>query len=286
MSRPVRGPGAHIDADTVIGELRLLRGGGVRCALLVEGASDVRFWEPHVVEGVELVLCGGRAALLEAQGRAVTRALGWVWAAADADCDRLEGRLALIERLAYTDAHDLEVTLASLVGLERLLRVHADRDRLRAFIGGPPAAVAAVCAAADALGRLRWCARRAQPAPPMDWLKPLRFFDAGALTLDLPALYAEAAAQGLGADAAAVAAAVAALPAADPWQVMQGHDLVALLSGALRGALGGKGPGRDAGDVERALMMGVDVAALRGSAMGQALSGPGSPLGEVGAGGA
>jgi hypothetical protein len=280
VSAALRGPGAAIDEHTVRAELRLLHTAGLRCALLVEGPSDARFWQGHLRPGAAAVICGGRHTLLAVLTCAAAKGQGWVWGAADADCDRLEGALRMVPQLAYTDAHDLEATLAMVGGLRRLLLVHGDAAKVTAWAAKGQAAEEALLHAAADLGRLRWLARRAAVSPSMDWLVAPRFFDPATLSLRWGDVLRAAAQKGLGASPADVQAALDALPPADPWQLAQGHDLVHLVSAALGGVLGGSGSGRAPGDVERALCVGVGREALAQTAMGAALRsvGGGGPL--------
>jgi len=79
-------------------------------------------------------------------------------------------------------------------------------------------------------------------------------------TVDVPSLHAAVVAQGHFADAASLAAALDTLPAADPWLVVQGHDLVHVLSIGLARVLGLREPGSDR--IGAALRLAVDRAEL------------------------
>ena len=107
MSAALRGPGAAIDEHTVRAELRLLHTAGLRCALLVEGPSDARFWQGHLRPGAAAVICGGRHTLLAVMTGAAAKGQGWVWGAADADCDRLEGALGNVSNMLEELAMDM-----------------------------------------------------------------------------------------------------------------------------------------------------------------------------------
>lgn len=109
--------------------------------LLLEGDFDLRFWEmrlnPRALRPVE---CGGKptvlATLNQLHGQAVVqRVLGLV----DADFDRLLGHVQS-PRVVQTDETDLETTLLLLqcslptqMNMERLVAVSVDADKRNAF---------------------------------------------------------------------------------------------------------------------------------------------------------
>lgn len=109
--------------------------------LLLEGDFDMRFWEtrlnPRALRPVE---CGGKSAVLDTlellRGQAVVqRVLGLI----DADFDRLLGHMRS-PRVVQTDETDLETTLLLLqcsaptqMNMERLLAVTVDTEKRNTF---------------------------------------------------------------------------------------------------------------------------------------------------------
>jgi hypothetical protein len=88
------------------------------------------------------------------------------------------------------------------------------------------------------LGRLRWAARRQGWQLSVDHLRLHEDVLARpSMTLDEEALHRHAAGR-VALPVEDVVAAVAALPEADPWHVIQGHDAVGLLVGLLKGRYG------------------------------------------------
>lgn len=196
------------------------------------------------------------------------RPIPGVVALADPDYDRLEGRLPSSPNLVFTDARDLETTLARLGALRRVVYEHGQSDRIAAFESERGASVEdALIGLSAELGRLRWLHQRAGGSVGMDWLKPRRFVDERSLTLEYEDLQREAVKHGLAPSTAALQACLAELPEADPWQVARGHDLVEVVVVALRTRLGRWPSSRGAAEVASGLRLALDRAELESSRM-------------------
>ncbi|MCK6517453.1 DUF4435 domain-containing protein [Myxococcota bacterium] len=225
--------------------------------LLVEAGSDQRFWRMFVRAKVEHMGQGGREAAIKLLDEARTHEDAWFVAALDADLDRVEGRLAQRDDVAWTDAHDLETTLLTTPALGKLAARELGPERLADLerSWGAPL-LQRLFACARPMARLRWLKQRRLDA--LDGLKfkkserggELRHFDrweqlsGGALKPPEPGACVEAviqfsggAADTLRREGAGIVNELAALPEADDAQLCNGHDLMALLTLLLRGKL-------------------------------------------------
>ncbi|MCB9763753.1 MAG: DUF4435 domain-containing protein [Alphaproteobacteria bacterium] len=233
MSFPAPSPGG------VAGWMKMMRAAGYGGAfLLVEGPDDRRFWTRHVPDGgCRLHPCGGRQALVDAMARGVPGAAGVM----DADFDHAEGRPCPHPGIARTDTHDLETLLIRSPALLGVLAELGQPERIARFEAAQGPVRGALLARGLPLGALRWLSVREGLGLDLDRLSVRRFVDARTWDLDVHGLYAEAA-RLLGWPAARLLGALDALPPADPWQVVQGHDLVRLLAVGLRRTLGDNKP--------------------------------------------
>lgn len=218
------------------------------CFLLLEGDFDLRFWETrlnsHELRPVE---CGGKHTVLETlnllHGQAV---LQRVWGLVDADFDRLLNR-AKPSRVVYTDEADLETSLLLLqcslptqMNMEKLLAATVDADKKRIFEQHKGCSlVEHVRRTAQQFGVLRllneqqgWCVSFEKFS-----VLNLQWFDRGDLTLRAPDLYrafiAKLQAAGHGIELHQLSSLIQACEQRgwlSSWQMVQGHDLLAVLA--------------------------------------------------------
>jgi hypothetical protein len=125
----------HKNAHDVVYEIMMTRASRPSAALLlVEGPDDAKLWNARVKDGSPtIVITGGRNTLLNALERIEEKKLAGVLGVADADWDRVFGRLRERVNLIYTDCHDLEVTLCFASALRKTLFEHGDEHKIRAF---------------------------------------------------------------------------------------------------------------------------------------------------------
>lgn len=218
------------------------------CFLLLEGDFDLRFWETrlnsHELRPVE---CGGKNTVLETlnllHGQTV---LQRVWGLVDADFDRLLNR-AKPSRVVYTDEADLETSLLLLqcsqptqMNMEKLLAATVDADKKRIFEQHKGCSlVEHVRCTTLQFGVLRllneqqgWCISFKKIS-----VLNSQWFDQGTLTLRAPDLYrafiAKLQAAGHGIELHQLSSLIQACEQhgwLSGWQMVQGHDLLAVLA--------------------------------------------------------
>jgi hypothetical protein len=209
--------------------------------LLVEGWLDRRFWRMHCVRDCRVSVLGGRPAVLAELDRAAKHDDAVLLGVLDADLDRLEGRLSVRDDLVWTDAHDLEGTLIALPALEKLLAQLVEPDKLTEDEArwGEPIRARLIRHAVE-LGCLRWLKHR-EELDGLVFKKAARgnpvLFDRYERCVDhdwapsLAKTIAELINYGNAHHLAQgdIESRRAALPAAEPAQLCNGHDLVGFL---------------------------------------------------------
>ncbi len=219
-------------------------------SLLVEGGSDARFWLRRVDRRVcQVFPMNGKANVWEELKKARAAGKPAFVAVLDADCERLEGTIVDDPDVVWTDFHDLETVLIASPALEHVLHEIGSIDRCEAFEkekGIRPA----LLANAVPLGRLRWLSLRQKldltfkkmQSRKFHYVDYRSFFEERSWEVDVrkmvkrvldfcnrPDLKVDALMQDMD-----------ALPNADPWQVVSGHDLVGILIVGLRSKLGSR----------------------------------------------
>ncbi|MEY4977995.1 MAG: hypothetical protein RLZZ352_265 [Pseudomonadota bacterium] len=219
--------------------------------LLLEGDFDLRFWETRLNQrALRPVECGGKSTVLHTlqllQGQVLApRVLGLV----DADFDRLLGH-APPPRVVLTDETDLETSLLLLqcsqptqMSMERLLAATVDAGKRTAFERQQGCTVVEqVRHIASQFGVLRllneqqgWCISFEK----MSVLNP-QWFDRASLTLRIPDLHqaflSKLREAGHDMDQHQLATLIQACAQhgwLSGWQLVQGHDLMAVLVTAM-----------------------------------------------------
>lgn len=255
MLAQLKGPG---DVEAEVQMMRNYRDGAF---LIVEGESDSRFWSAWVRQGdCEVVIGGGKTAVVGAISRLDQCAFKGAVGIVDDDCDSLLGRQATSPNLCVTHARDLEGVLLQTAALSRVLAEHGEVSKVRECSRAGVDVAARLVDNCLLLGQLRWLAYRDALGIDFKALSPERFVSEDTWTIDAPSLIATVVSKGHFSDAASLERALESLPSADPWLVVQGHDLVQALSIGLRSFLGQSNSGREG--VAKALRLGVDRADL------------------------
>ena len=232
------------------------------CFLLLEGDFDLRFWEtrlnPHDLRPVE---CGGKPAVLatlnQLQGQVV---LQRVFGLVDADFDRVLNR-AKPPRVVYTDEADLETSLLLLqcslpsqMNMEKLLAATVDAERRSIFEQQTGCTlVEHVRRTALQFGVLRllneqqgWCVSFEKFS-----VLNSQWFDRGELTLRIPDLHRAFIAKlkevGHGIELQQLSDLIQSCEQHgwfSSWQLVQGHDLLAVLATLMNSELLRRSSGR------------------------------------------
>ena len=237
------------------------------CALLVvEGADDVAFWRSQVADGCELVDGEGKQNVIGCLHLLDVEGLSGVLAVVDADYDVLMGEETGSANILRTDGHDLECMMCKAPALDKVVGEYGDAGKVAQWD-----VRAALLERALVFGRFRWALLGLGP----DDLGPLpsvgdyleEVVDRATWAVDGDRLQ-QRVEERLGENAWRVNEAIDGQPVADPWHVVHGHDMVALLRVGLLRVLGEMRVQYGAADVARALRLAMSREDLAATTLG------------------
>jgi hypothetical protein len=258
----------------VANECRLKRTQHHGSFLLVEGPDDSRFYKRfidnhvcHVVVASNKENVVGAISLLDDEG--FTGAIG----AIDSDFDALEGKLLPSTNLVRPSGHDLETMLVESPALEAVLHEYSSPEKLEEFEGRGSPVREWLVSTALWIGYLRWHSLQSGLNLSFDGLRHSRFLDGRTLELDPEALVTELKNRSQAPAIPADQLCEAGCPmgrAEDPWHVCCGHDMVELLTFALRRCIGSQLLALE--DVGRSLRLAYGAADFARSTLRAAMS--------------
>ena len=228
--------------------------------LVVEGASDVRFWRTRRHDSCELVDSEGKGNVLGAVGLLDSENLPGILGVVDDDYDSLMGIVRTSRNLVATDAHDLECLLCRSAALESVLAEFGVAQRIQAFEKASRVDVrTGLLERAMVFGRLRWAAARYDLDIDFEAVRVPRFVDTDTWAVDGDALVRAVSRNGSAHDCDALSRRIAELPPADPWRVARGHDMIEILRIGLKRVLGGLAASQGREDIARVLRAAVSL---------------------------
>lgn len=240
MTADIRSTNARVVANKV----RLLRSDGVHAGtfVLVEGDEDRRLYGNFIDPAqCRIQIAGNRDNAIGALAILERGGFPGILAIVDTDYAALRGRAPDSPNLLFTDTHDLETMLLASPSLDRLLAERGDAGKIAAVCGG--GARATLLELGKPIGYLRLLNEIEGAWIRFKDLETENFIDEHTLELDRGKLIATLRNRSsrtvtviddeLWRRAEALQA-----PGHDLWHVCSGHDLVRILSVALRRALG------------------------------------------------
>ena len=231
--------------------------------LVVEGDDDSKFWQPRITSPeCAIVIGGGKTAVVGSLERLDRKNFRGAVGIVDDDCDRLRGVENLSPNLVRTDTRDLEGLLLRSSAFFKVLAEFGDHEKICRFEERGESVRNSLILRALMPGKLRWLAYSKNVSVNFERLAPASFIDDMTWQLDESGLLDSAVELGLGDTRENLARDLSCLPAVDPWQVCQGHDLVDILGRGFRAVLGKDNPGKKA--IARVLRSGVEKRELEG----------------------
>ena len=222
----------------LVAEIKMRRTQHEGSFLVVEGKDDMRFWKPHSHDSCRRINGGGKNNVIRGLLRLDQLPYKGILGVVDSNLDHLLGKSPQSANLVATDAHDLECLLCKSSALDHVLAELGDDGKIDRFNQSHNTDVrTALLERGLVLGRLRWAARRMEPNIGVSHIVPARFVDESTWTVNDQALIDEMAHHS-DVDAQRLHREITQLPAADPWHVVHGHDLVEILKIGLRRVLG------------------------------------------------
>lgn len=236
-------------AGTLVAEMMMVRAGGWRGPfLMIEGPDDERFWRPRVKLNPEaIVISEGVLNLMDCMRGLPAPLSGHVCAVADTDfrpfltADPFAG----CRDVFFYDEGFLETFVLNSVALRKLLAIHADPARIRAFLAasGAPTIYTHLRRVATVFGRLRVVNQRNAAGQCFERkFSPYRYVDEATWEVDSPRLVADFAAA-TGRHAADVQAECDGIGRLGELHLVHGHDALKILAIGLRRPIGSSNAG-------------------------------------------
>lgn len=244
----------HKNPGTLVAEVKMMRTQSDCAVLVVEGSDDLAFWRAHKVDECEAVMAEGKPNAIGCMVRLEAEAVHGVLAVVDADYDVLMGAEMEAANVLMTDAHDLECMLCRAPALDRVVGEFGTAEKTRGLD-----VRSALLERGLVFGRVRWALARleqgAEEVIELPRVAPLlqQVVDRETWTVDDDRL--RAGVQGELGEDTDLSDAIAKLPDADPWHVVHGHDMVALLRMGLLRVLGDMQSTQSDADIARALRL-------------------------------
>jgi|GEM_PF-5976671 len=223
-------------AHTVLSELKMMLTGFRGAFLLVEGNADIRFWKGRTRYGAtRIVDCGGKPTAKAAARMATGQGLKFILAVVDRDFEHFFPEATQCDSILTTDTHDIETMMLSSQALPNVLSVYADLDAVYS-ISILDRFADLVLERALLLGKLRYISYVNIHNVDFDKLSPYKFIDATSWTLDVDALVAAYCTLAK-VDRHQVDSLIHKTPSTPAWQLVNGHDCIAIVNIAFKGVI-------------------------------------------------
>ena len=260
----------HKDPSTLAAAVKMTRADHDGTLSLVEGVDDIRFWGTRRHSTCELVDGEGKTNVLGSIHRLDSEpgVLGIV----DDDYDSLTGTHHATQNIVATDAHDLECLLCRSTALDKVLAQCGARAKIRSFeeqVGVDTRT--SLLAKSLVFGRLRWATTYFALGIDLTGVSVERFMDRTTWTVREEDLLRTVTRAGGSTQYSLLRQSISSLPAADPWRVANGHDMVRILRIGLLQVLGTLKTNVDANQVARVLRAAIAVEELHRTGFGAAI---------------
>ena len=227
------------DPGSIAAEIRMSRAVHDGAFLVVEGVSDMRFWGARKYDTCELVNGEGKVNVVGAMHRLHAENIRGVLGVVDDDYDSLLGVDAGTKNVVTTEVHDLECLLCRSSALEAVLAEFGKESKIRRFeerTGGDVRT--GLLERAMVFGRLRWAVARHKLRIKSGALRIPHVVDIDTWMVDSEKLMRSVVNGEALCQHRVLIQRIAALPVADPWRIVRGHDMVQILRIGLRRILG------------------------------------------------
>ena len=250
----------------VVAEVKMRRTHHDGSFLVLEGSDDLRFWMTRCHDSCRLIDGNGKNNVILGLRRLDEIEFRGVLGVVDSNHDYLTEKPLPSTNLVATDAHDLECLLCRSSALDAVLAEFGDQEKIRRFSREHDMHVrAALLDRGLVFGRLRWAVSELDPSIGLPDIR--RFVEEKAWAVDEDGLLDETAKSSEGVDANTIRSRINALPPADPWHVVRGHDLLQLLRIGLRTILGDLPSNKGVKDIAQALRLAMPSADLHATGL-------------------
>lgn len=229
--------GSGAGPDKLVAEIKMRRTLHPGSFLVLEGKDDVRFWTSRCHRSCRLIDGNGKNNVVRGLLRLDEIKFEGVLGLVDSNHDHLAGKPILSANIVATGLHDLECLMCRSSALISVLAEFGDREKVERFEQETGENVrTALLSRGLVFGRLRWATQQIDRS--IASLPVRRFVEEESWTVDVDRLFVATADHIQGIDESTLRHQVAELPQADPWRVVNGHELIELLRIGLRKRLG------------------------------------------------
>jgi len=260
----------HVKPEIVANEVRMMRTQHRGTLVIVEGPSDKSAFRSLLGrEACRIVIAHGKENALDVLQMLEREGFPGILAIVDADFSHLEGGTPTSGNALQTDLHDLECMMAASPAFQKLLDVFAVPSRVDGFEERCGYAMATLIARnAMSIGYLRWFSLRNSLQFEFEGLSFSKFLSRSDLQIDVPALIREVKnrSQKHDLDDSVLHSGIESLRDVghDPWQVSCGHDILEMLSYALRRTIAARKESEVKREtLERSLLLAYEAAYFR-----------------------
>ncbi len=242
----------------IIAEIMMLKSDFQGFFWLVEGPSDIRFFQHRKFDDVELVVAGGKRNVIDAIAALQTdtvnsRVLGIV----DADIDWLVPIQSRPSNIISTDPRDLEGLLLRSKSLEKVLSEYGDPKKINDFEARRGKTVREhIRELSEQFGKIR-AANVLNRDVALKCLKPQNFILSTTWDYNFDEVIDFCLSRGVADTAEDLNNMISALPSTHDWNYVRGHDAVSILVGGLMKEIGSLSK-VDNSRVESALRVGIE----------------------------
>jgi hypothetical protein len=268
----------HITDHAIANAVRMKRSLFVGVFLIVEGVGDKRIYGLVIDhEACKIEVAYGRDNVLGAISILNSGSFSGVLGIVDADADRLAAEIPLQENVFWTDLHDLECMILNSRAFDRVLDEFGTEERIAKFTEKrSPLVARELAVSAVPVGCLRLLSIRDGLALKFEGITFSRFVKTPEIQIDVSKLVREVTNNSqkhhLNQQEIAGAVVHAMQQNHDPWQISCGHDIVELLSLALRKTFCAESSGEVAPErLERSLRLAYSAADLRNTRLFRAV---------------
>jgi len=242
-------PAGHKNPGVIVAEVKMERQVNDCSVLIVEGPDDARFWGPRTHSACAMVDGEGKPNVVAAVRRLDEDVVG-VLGIVDEDYDCLIGASLGSSNLVAVSPHDLECfLLCHTSALDSVLAEFGTRTKIASFQARESTDIrTALLYRARVFGQIRWAHACGLNIRSQEIRIP-RFLDAETWQVDRPGLI-HAAVAGLKDE---LERCIGRLPNVQPWRLVQGHDVLAILRIGLQNVLGDLPSSVGVSDIARVL---------------------------------
>lgn len=226
-------------AGDIVSEILMSRSVFDGSLLVVEGDSDVRFWQTRITSRCQVVLAGGKKSLIDAVVRAYEIRQVGILGVVDDDCDSLLGRQLPSPHLVATDVRDAEALMLRSAAFDRVVAELGDPRKMRAFEEAEGRTVRdSLVARSLIFGQLRYLNALNGWNVNCQTIRPWRFADVPTWRFRRQDLLDEFAVCVPGLTSADLERQLSGLGEIDPWRLLHGKDTLDVLAVGLRSVIG------------------------------------------------